>query len=45
MKIIFLAQYQLGQAPSQRFRFEQYFQILNKNQIEYRFQSFLDEKT
>lgn len=45
MKILFLAPYPKGQAPSQRFRFEQYFIVLQENKIEYNFQSFLDEKT
>ena len=45
MKILFLAPYPKGQAPSQRFRFEQYFTVLQENKIEYKFQSFLDEKT
>ncbi|MEQ6121928.1 glycosyltransferase [Reichenbachiella sp. MALMAid0571] len=45
MKILFLAPYPPGQAPSQRFRFEQYFLLLKKHTIEYSFQSFLDEKT
>jgi len=45
MKILFLAPYPLGQAPSQRFRFEQYFQLLEKNDIHYSFQSFLDDET
>ena len=45
MKILFLAPYPLGQAPSQRFRFEQYFLLLEKNGIAYSFQSFLDDET
>lgn len=45
MKILFLAPYPLGQAPSQRFRFEQYFLLLKKKGIHYSFQSFLDDET
>lgn len=45
MKVLFLVPYPLGQAPSQRFRFEQYFQILKDNEYEIKVCSFLDEKT
>ena len=44
MKILFLVPYPLQEAPSQRFRFEQYFQLLNRNGIEFSVQSFLTEK-
>lgn len=45
MKVLILAPYPQGEAPSQRFRFEQYFKVLQENGIEYQFQSFLDQKT
>ncbi|MBP7477827.1 MAG: glycosyltransferase family 4 protein [Chitinophagales bacterium] len=45
IKVIFLVPYPLKEAPSQRFRFEQYFDVLEKNQIDYRVSSFIDEKT
>jgi len=41
IKILFLAPYPLEEAPSQRFRFEQYFSILKKHGFQYDFQSFL----
>ena len=44
MKVIFLVPYPLGVAPSQRFRFEQYFSLLAINGISYTVQSFLTEK-
>ncbi len=49
-KILFLFPYPLGEAPSQRFRFEQYLHFLQehdtkKNTIQYDTQGFLDEKT
>ncbi len=40
-KILFLVPYPLEQAPSQRFRFEQYFSILKHNGFTYSVQSFL----
>jgi glycosyltransferase involved in cell wall biosynthesis len=42
-KILFLIPYPLEQSPSQRFRFEQYFQTLSRNGISYQTQSFLDK--
>lgn len=39
-KILFLAPYPLHSAPSQRFRFEQYLDFLQKNGFDYDFQSF-----
>lgn len=39
-KILFLAPYPLHQAPSQRFRFEQYFNLLEKQGFQLQFQSF-----
>lgn len=43
-KIYILAPYPKGQAPSQRFRFEQYLDILEKEGCEVKFYSFLSEK-
>lgn len=40
-KILFLLPYPLRSAPSQRFRFEQYFTFLRANHFEYRISSFL----
>ncbi len=45
MKILFLVPYPTGQAPSQRFRFEQYYDLLNEKKIEYKISSFIDLKT
>ena len=44
MKILFLAPYPLKSSPSQRFRFEQYFTVLDTNGHTYTFQSFLSPK-
>lgn len=44
MKILFLIPYPLGVAPSQRFRFEQYFEILERNNITTKVAPFLDDK-
>ena len=44
MKILFLVPYPLGEAPSQRFRFEQYFKILSNRGISCRTQSFLNSQ-
>ncbi|MBT1696488.1 glycosyltransferase family 4 protein [Fulvivirgaceae bacterium PWU4] len=41
-KILFLVPYPLKQAPSQRFRFEQYFENLAHHGFEFTVQSFLD---
>lgn len=43
MRIVFLVPYPPGRAPSQRFRFEQYFPELAARGIEYRVYSFLSE--
>jgi glycosyltransferase involved in cell wall biosynthesis len=43
MRIQFLFPYPLNESPSQRFRFEQYFKILSKENIEISCQSFWDE--
>ncbi len=42
-KILFLVPYPLHQSPSQRFRFEQYFNLLKNNGYSLTVQSFLDE--
>jgi glycosyltransferase involved in cell wall biosynthesis len=39
--ILFICPYPVGQSPSQRFRFEQYFQILTSHGYGYHIQSFL----
>lgn len=44
-KILFVCPYPLACAPSQRFRFEQYLDILIKNNFSYTFSPFLDDKT
>lgn len=44
-KIVFIAPYPFGQAPSQRFRFEQYLHFLENKGFEYEFHSFLSTKT
>ena len=41
-KILFLVPYPLHESPSQRFRFEQYFDILKSKEYSYTIQSFLD---
>lgn len=43
--IYILAPYPHGQAPSQRFRFEQYLDFLKEHEFEIYFHPFLDEKT
>ena len=45
MKILFLVPYPLDKSPSQRFRFEQYFRLLDKNKIQWQTQSFWDLTT
>lgn len=45
MKILFIVPYPLASAPSQRFRFEQYFEALKNEGIQYDVQSFIDEAT
>jgi glycosyltransferase involved in cell wall biosynthesis len=44
MKILFIVPYPLGKAPSQRFRFEQYFPILKSHGIRYEVRPFLTEQ-
>jgi glycosyltransferase involved in cell wall biosynthesis len=41
-KIFFLVPYPVGESPSQRFRFEHYFSLLEKQGFSYKVQSFLD---
>lgn len=45
MRTLFIIPYPLGEAPSQRFRFEQYIGILKENNISPTFNSFIDENT
>jgi glycosyltransferase involved in cell wall biosynthesis len=45
LRILFLTPYPPGQAPSQRFRFEQYLTILTANGHQYRLAPFLSEGT
>lgn len=45
MRILFLTPYPHGEAPSQRFRFEQYLPLLKDSGMEYTLQSFLSPKT
>ena len=44
-RILFLVPYPQGKAPSQRFRFEQYFAALQAQGIPYEVQSFMDDRT
>lgn len=43
-RVLFFTPYPLGIAPSQRFRFEQYFEILRENGFEFDVKPFLDEQ-
>lgn len=45
MKIVFIHQYPFDEAPSQRFRFEQYFTTLKSRNIEHDVQPFWDSAT
>ncbi|QKG51639.1 glycosyltransferase family 4 protein [Hymenobacter sp. BRD67] len=45
MRILFLTPYPPGRAPSQRFRFEQYLEILVAHGFQYRLAPFIDEAT
>lgn len=45
MRILFIIPYPLRQAPSQRFRFEQYIDFINQNNIITDFAPFLNSKT
>ncbi|HTL80594.1 MAG TPA: glycosyltransferase family 4 protein [Bacteroidia bacterium] len=42
-KILFVAPHRKGRAPSQRFRFEQYLDVLKENGFEWEFSELLDE--
>ncbi len=42
-KIVFFAPYPVGEAPSQRFRFEQYFSLLNKERFDMTLYSFYNQ--
>lgn len=44
MKILFVVPYPVGRAASQRFRFEQYFSLLEDRGIEYEIKPFLSEE-
>jgi glycosyltransferase involved in cell wall biosynthesis len=44
MKVLFIVPYPTGEAPSQRFRFEQYFDALRQKGIQFRVSPFLDLK-
>jgi len=44
-RILIIAPYPKGQAPSQRFRFEQYLDLLEKEGFETEYHSFLNDKT
>ncbi|MGI8893201.1 MAG: glycosyltransferase family 4 protein [Bacteroidia bacterium] len=44
MKVLFLVPYPVGEAASQRFRFEQYFDLLRANDIDFKISPFLDKK-
>ncbi|MEX0812147.1 MAG: glycosyltransferase [Chitinophagales bacterium] len=45
MKLLFLVPYPQSSAPSQRFRFEQYFTFLKEKGLEFDVQSFIDDAT
>ncbi len=45
MKVLFITPYPYNSAPSQRFRFEQYFDFFKEQKIEFDQEPFLDEKT
>ena len=45
MKILFIVPYPTGQAASQRFRFEHYYNLMKEKNIEFHISSFLDLKT
>jgi glycosyltransferase involved in cell wall biosynthesis len=44
MNVVFLFPYPLAKVPSQRFRFEQYFQLLEQRRFSIHKQAFLDDK-
>ena len=45
MRILFVVPYPAGRAPSQRFRFEQYWEVLSRHGHQYHLAPFLDEAT
>ena len=45
MRILFVVPYPLRKAPSQRFRVEQFFPLLEEHQIEYKVEPFFDDET
>jgi glycosyltransferase involved in cell wall biosynthesis len=45
MNILFVVPYPVGKAPSQRFRFEQYLDVLSQHGHSYRIAPFIDEAT
>jgi glycosyltransferase involved in cell wall biosynthesis len=45
LRILFLTPYPFDEAPSQRFRFEQYFPLLREKGISFKQSAFLDENT
>ncbi len=45
MKILFVCPYPLDEAPSQRFRFEQYFNSLNEKGVKYDIKPFINSQT
>ena len=45
MRILFITPYPFDEAPSQRFRFEQYYDLLKSNKIEFDSRSFFDQGT
>ncbi len=44
-RILFVVPYPVGKAPSQRFRFEQYFELLAANGLPFDVAPFIDDKT
>ena len=44
-RVLFIVPYPIGKAASQRFRFEQYFPLLEEHGIEYTLKPFLNEKS
>ncbi|MFQ3575802.1 MAG: glycosyltransferase [Cytophagales bacterium] len=45
MKVLILCPYPFDEAPSQRFRFEQYFEVLKEHNIQFEQHSFLNDST
>lgn len=42
MKVLFVAPYPTSEAPSQRFRYEQYFELMSQNRMTYTTSTFID---